>query len=84
MCCSLWYRLLGYIYFTILACTKSFYVLLLQDRGNPDATSPTFNNIPFEAEFANDNADYIEVEDIPGVDGFIMSVDPLYKVKQNI
>ena len=52
----------------------------LQDKGNPDVTSKQFQNIPFNAELADDNSNYAMITTMNGVDGFVMDVDPLYKV----
>ena len=40
-----------------------------------------FSNVPFGACFAGDAPDLYKVEEMPGVDGFTLSTDPLYKVK---
>ncbi|KAK3090989.1 hypothetical protein FSP39_016284, partial [Pinctada imbricata] len=56
------------------------YRFLLLDKGNPDVVTRSFNNIPFEAEFASDNQQYSNLEEMSGVDGFTLSVEPLYKV----
>ncbi|XP_033117888.1 extracellular matrix protein FRAS1-like [Anneissia japonica] len=53
---------------------------LVLDRGDPDATVSNFQDIPFLAEFAEYNKDYTLVNQMPGVDGFTMVVDPLYRV----
>ncbi|XP_071508475.1 extracellular matrix organizing protein FRAS1-like [Diadema antillarum] len=53
---------------------------LLLDRGNPDAVHPHFNDVPFDATFAGSSPVYRTVSQMPGVDGFTMNVDPLYKV----
>lgn len=52
----------------------------MQDRINRDAAEGSFNEIAFNAKFASDVLEYSSLEEIPGVDGFIMDVDPLYKV----
>lgn len=41
-----------------------------------------FNNVDFGAQLAGQNPDYAVLETMPGVDGFVMNVDPLYKVSQ--
>ena len=56
------------------------FLFLLQDRGAPDVTTKHFQNVPFEAEFASENPLYSSLLSVTGVDGFIMSVNPLYKV----
>ncbi|XP_048248290.1 extracellular matrix organizing protein FRAS1-like isoform X2 [Haliotis rufescens] len=53
---------------------------LILDRGNPDAVQTNFHDVAFEAQLAYENPDYIGLTNMPGVDGFAMSVDPLYKV----
>lgn len=39
-----------------------------------------FHDVPFEANFASDLPELQPVTDMPGVDGFTMKVDALYKV----
>ena len=51
-----------------------------QDRGNPEAAHSSFNDVPFDAKFASSSSIYHTVSQMPGVDGFTMNVDPLYKV----
>ena len=53
---------------------------MLQDKRNPDVTTKQFQNIPFNAELADDNSNYAMITTMNGVDGFVMDVDPLYKV----
>ena len=43
-------------------------------------TTKQFQNIPFNAEFADDNSNYAMITTMNGVDGFVLDVDPLYKV----
>lgn len=54
---------------------------MFQDRGNPDAIQKTYNDVPFDAHFASSTQQYLTVSEMPGVDGFTMQVDPLYKVR---
>ncbi|XP_077999737.1 extracellular matrix organizing protein FRAS1-like [Glandiceps talaboti] len=53
---------------------------LILDRGAPDVVQKTFNEVPFEAELAEENPAYAAVIEMPGVDGFAMKVDALYKI----
>ncbi|CAG5094102.1 Oidioi.mRNA.OKI2018_I69.XSR.g13247.t3.cds [Oikopleura dioica] len=53
---------------------------LILDRGNRDAEDLSFQAIPFEAEFADDNEEYKALSSHPSTDGFAFSVDPLYKI----
>lgn len=53
---------------------------MILDKGNPDVTTKQFQNIPFNAEFADDNSNYAMITTMNGVDGFVLDVDPLYKV----
>ncbi|XP_041363241.1 extracellular matrix organizing protein FRAS1-like isoform X2 [Gigantopelta aegis] len=53
---------------------------LILDYQNSEVTERDFHDIPFDAEFASENPEYSALSDMPGVDGFTMSVDPLYKV----
>ena len=53
---------------------------IFQDKRNPDVTTKQFQNIPFNAELADDNSNYAMITTMNGVDGFVMDVDPLYKV----
>lgn len=39
-----------------------------------------FHDVPFEAHFASDMAELQPMSAMPGVDGFTMKVDALYKV----
>ncbi|KAJ6657516.1 hypothetical protein lerEdw1_002451 [Lerista edwardsae] len=54
---------------------------LLLDRNQPDATDKYFHDVPFDACFASELPDFQPVSSMPGVDGFIMKVDALYKVE---
>ncbi|XP_070544831.1 extracellular matrix organizing protein FRAS1-like [Ptychodera flava] len=53
---------------------------LILDRGAPEVVQRSFNEVPFEAHFAYDNPKYAAFTDMPGVDGFTMNVDALYKI----
>ncbi|KAG7214449.1 hypothetical protein INR49_026880 [Caranx melampygus] len=53
---------------------------LLLDRKQPDVCDRFFHDVPFEAHFASDLPELQPVTDMPGVDGFTMKVDALYKV----
>ncbi|XP_077157208.1 extracellular matrix organizing protein FRAS1 isoform X3 [Paroedura picta] len=54
---------------------------LLLDRNQPEVTDKYFHDVPFDACFASDLPDFHPVTSMPGVDGFIMKVDALYKVE---
>ncbi|XP_053260348.1 extracellular matrix organizing protein FRAS1 [Podarcis raffonei] len=54
---------------------------LLLDRTQPEATDKYFHDVPFDACFASELSDFHLVSSMPGVDGFIMKVDALYKVE---
>ncbi|XP_077332215.1 extracellular matrix organizing protein FRAS1 [Lithobates pipiens] len=54
---------------------------LLLDRNQPEVTDKYFHDVPFEAGFASDQLDFHAMGGIPGVDGFTMKVDALYKVE---
>ncbi|XP_034152338.1 extracellular matrix protein FRAS1 isoform X3 [Esox lucius] len=54
---------------------------LLLDRKQPDVCDRYFHDVPFEASFASDIADLQPMAAMPGVDGFTMKVDALYKVE---
>ncbi|XP_053388167.1 extracellular matrix organizing protein FRAS1-like isoform X2 [Mercenaria mercenaria] len=56
------------------------YRFLILDRGAPDITSKAFQGVPFDAQFVSENPMFSSLLSIHGVDGFIISVDPLYKV----
>ena len=64
-------------------CNLFILLELFQDRGNPDVTTKQFQNIPFNADLADDNSNYAMITTMNGVDGFVMDVDPLYKVCGN-
>lgn len=57
---------------------------LFQDRENPDVVQSNFQDIPFQASFASGRQELSPVLDMPGVDGFVFNVDPLYKVSLTI
>lgn len=40
-----------------------------------------FHDVPFEADFASDILELQSMTAMPGVDGFTMKVDALYKVR---
>ena len=52
----------------------------LQDRKQPDVCDKFFHDVPFEAHFASDIPELQSMTAMPGVDGFTMKVDALYKV----
>ncbi|CAM4540352.1 unnamed protein product [Leuciscus chuanchicus] len=54
---------------------------LLLDRKQPDVCDRYFHDVPFEANFASDIPDLQSLSAMPGVDGFTMKVDALYKVE---
>ncbi|KAG8454257.1 hypothetical protein GDO86_000773 [Hymenochirus boettgeri] len=54
---------------------------LLLDRHQPEVTDNYFHDVPFDACFASDSADFQSMKSLPGVDGFTMKVDALYKVE---
>jgi len=53
----------------------------LQDRKQPDVCHSFFHDVPFEAYFASDIPELHSMSAMPGVDGFTMKVDALYKVR---
>lgn len=52
----------------------------LQDRKQPDVCEKFFHDVPFEAHFASDMPELQGMSAMPGVDGFTVKVDALYKV----
>ncbi|XP_059502142.1 extracellular matrix protein FRAS1 isoform X3 [Stegostoma tigrinum] len=54
---------------------------LLLDRNQPEVTDQYFHDVPFDAQFASDAPEFHAMRDVPGVDGFTMKVDALYKVE---
>uniref|UniRef100_A0A4W6CQ63 Fraser extracellular matrix complex subunit 1 n=1 Tax=Lates calcarifer TaxID=8187 RepID=A0A4W6CQ63_LATCA len=54
---------------------------LLLDRKQPDVCDKFFHDVPFEANFASDIVELQAMAGMPGVDGFTMKVDALYKVE---
>ncbi|KAK2838085.1 hypothetical protein Q5P01_015297 [Channa striata] len=54
---------------------------LLLDRKQPDVCDNFFHDVPFEARFASDIPELQPMTGMPGVDGFTMRVDALYKVE---
>lgn len=53
---------------------------LFQDRSAPQLTSKSFQGVGFDAQFVSENSLYSSLVSLTGVDGFVLSVDPLYKV----
>nr|XP_010967704.1 extracellular matrix organizing protein FRAS1 [Camelus bactrianus] len=51
------------------------------DRSQPEVTDKYFHDVPFEAHFASELPDFHVVSSMPGVDGFTLKVDALYKVE---
>ncbi|XP_039614478.1 extracellular matrix protein FRAS1 isoform X1 [Polypterus senegalus] len=54
---------------------------LLLDRNQPEVCDRYFHDVPFEAYFASDIPELFSLTNMPGVDGFTMKVDALYKVE---
>ncbi|XP_029959982.1 extracellular matrix organizing protein FRAS1 [Salarias fasciatus] len=54
---------------------------LLLDRKQPDVCDRFFHDVPFEAHFASELPELQAVAAMPGVDGFTIKVDALYKVE---
>ncbi|KAM4706664.1 extracellular matrix organizing protein FRAS1 [Discoglossus pictus] len=54
---------------------------LLLDRNQPEVIDQYFHDVPFEAYFASDSPDFHAMSSMPGVDGFTIKVDALYKVE---
>ncbi|XP_030622204.1 extracellular matrix organizing protein FRAS1 [Chanos chanos] len=54
---------------------------LLLDRKQPDVCDRYFHDVPFEASFSSDIPELQAMAGMPGVDGFTMKVDALYKVE---
>ncbi|XP_034535025.1 extracellular matrix protein FRAS1, partial [Notolabrus celidotus] len=54
---------------------------LLLDRKQPDVCDEFFHDVPFEAHLASDVPELQTMGAMPGVDGFTMKVDALYKVE---
>uniref|UniRef100_A0A3Q1CIX6 VWFC domain-containing protein n=1 Tax=Amphiprion ocellaris TaxID=80972 RepID=A0A3Q1CIX6_AMPOC len=54
---------------------------LLLDRKQPDVCDKFFHDVPFEAHLASDLPELQTMTSMPGVDGFTMKVDALYKVE---
>ncbi|KAG9480616.1 hypothetical protein GDO78_012204, partial [Eleutherodactylus coqui] len=54
---------------------------LLLDRNQPEVTDKFFHDVPFDASFAAESSEFHTMSSMPGVDGFTMKVDALYKVE---
>ncbi|KAM6401739.1 extracellular matrix organizing protein FRAS1 isoform 2-T2 [Pluvialis apricaria] len=54
---------------------------LLLDRNQPEGTDKYFHDVPFDAHFASELSEFHSVSSMPGVDGFTLKVDALYKVE---
>ncbi|XP_069679453.1 extracellular matrix organizing protein FRAS1-like isoform X2 [Periplaneta americana] len=59
---------------------KIKHSFLLLDRDNPYSADKYYNDIPLEVYFASDLPEYEQVVHYSGVDGFILKVDPLYRI----
>lgn len=57
------------------------YRFLLLDRNLPEVTDRYFHDVPFDAHFASEVPEFQSVTSMPGVDGFTLKVDALYKVE---
>ncbi|XP_064005810.1 extracellular matrix organizing protein FRAS1 [Pogoniulus pusillus] len=57
------------------------YRFLLLDRNQPEVTDKYFHDVPFDAHFASELSEFHSVSSMPGVDGFTLKVDALYKVE---
>ncbi|KAJ0067384.1 hypothetical protein NL108_003229, partial [Boleophthalmus pectinirostris] len=57
------------------------YRFLLLDRKQPEVCDRYFHDVPFEAHFASEIPELQSMSSMPGVDGFTMKVDALYKVE---
>uniref|UniRef100_A0A3B4AGL3 VWFC domain-containing protein n=1 Tax=Periophthalmus magnuspinnatus TaxID=409849 RepID=A0A3B4AGL3_9GOBI len=57
------------------------YRFLLLDRKQPEVCDRYFHDVPFEAHFASEIPELQSMSGMPGVDGFTMKVDALYKVE---
>ncbi|WAQ95604.1 FRAS1-like protein [Mya arenaria] len=56
------------------------YRFLVLDRSAPKFTSKQFEGVRFDAMFASESPQYASLVSVPGMDGFVLRVDPLYKV----
>lgn len=56
-------------------------MVCVQDRKQPDVCDKFFHDVPFEAHLASDIPELQSITAMPGVDGFTMKVDALYKVR---
>ncbi|KAL4617481.1 extracellular matrix protein FRAS1-like [Arapaima gigas] len=54
---------------------------LLLDRKQPDACDRYFHDVAFDAKFASESPELQPMMTMPGMDGFTMKVDALYKVE---
>lgn len=54
---------------------------LLLDRNQPEERDQYFHDVPFDASFASDLPEFHTMDSMPGLDGFTMKVDSLYKVE---
>ncbi|XP_062470145.1 extracellular matrix organizing protein FRAS1 [Pezoporus occidentalis] len=54
---------------------------LLLDRNQPEVTDKYFHDVPFDAHFVSELSEFHSISSMPGVDGFTLKVDALYKVE---
>ncbi|XP_058692258.1 extracellular matrix organizing protein FRAS1-like isoform X2 [Poecile atricapillus] len=52
---------------------------LLLDQNQPEVRDKYFPDVPFDAHFASQLSEFHSVSSTPGVDGFTLKVDALYK-----
>lgn len=57
------------------------YSFKLIDRNHPDTEDKEFQGVQFQAQLASNSPTYRPLLDIPGVDGFSLLTNPLYKVE---
>ncbi|XP_074649240.1 uncharacterized protein LOC141904543 [Tubulanus polymorphus] len=69
----------GAQYGCIQPTSKLRHRFLILDRGSPHVIDEVFNNVPFKAKFGGNVEKLRSIEAVPGMDGFVFSIDPLYK-----
>ncbi|XP_074643322.1 uncharacterized protein LOC141900362 [Tubulanus polymorphus] len=69
----------GAQYGCIQPTSKLRHRFLILDRGSPHVIDEVFNNVPFKAKFRGNVEKLRSIEAVPGMDGFVFSIDPLYK-----
>ncbi|KAF8770775.1 Extracellular matrix protein FRAS1 like protein [Argiope bruennichi] len=59
------------------------YKFILLDKHDPDIVTEEIHGKSFNARFIEDVPNFQSLSDIPGVDGFVFNIDPLYEISSS-